>query len=192
MLVLGGSVVTVGARARSGVAGRARRFLEEREFNSLFARTARPLASYLRRLTSDEEAANDLLQESYLRLLRNEIPVMSDGELDAYLYKTASRLARDRWRHAAVDRRWRERLPEGHEEPAERPGSTLDLKRILGRLRPRDRALVWLAYVEGRTHAEIAEILSLRAASVRVLLFRARKKLAGILAAEGLAPEVGQ
>jgi RNA polymerase sigma-70 factor (ECF subfamily) len=40
---------------------------------------------------------------------------------------------------------------------------------------------MWLAYVEGADHCEIAETLGLREASVRVLLFRARRKLAHLL-----------
>lgn len=183
-------MVTVGAKAGIGATDSTKQALEEREFNNLYARTARPLAAYIRRMTSNDDTANDLLQESYLRVLRVEIPVMSEKELDAYVYKTASRLVRDRWRHAQVERRWRERLPEKTDSVESSPGDAMDMDRVLARLRPRDRAIIWLAYVEGRTHAEIAEILSLKATSVRVLLFRARKKLAGILKAEDMASEV--
>ena len=44
-------------------------------------------------------------------------------------------------------------------------------------LAPRDRALLWLAHVEGYDHREIARVLGLQESSVRVILFRARKKL---------------
>jgi DNA-directed RNA polymerase specialized sigma24 family protein len=40
---------------------------------------------------------------------------------------------------------------------------------------------VWLAYVEGYEHKEIAEIVGVKPASVRVLLMRARKRLADFL-----------
>jgi DNA-directed RNA polymerase specialized sigma24 family protein len=46
-----------------------------------------------------------------------------------------------------------------------------------------------LAYVEGFDHREIAAALQLRERSVKVLLFRARKKLAGILSEHGLGPK---
>ena len=52
-----------------------------------------------------------------------------------------------------------------------------DLGRVLGRLKPRERELLWLAYAEGASHKEIAELLGLRAASIRLLLFRARRKM---------------
>jgi RNA polymerase sigma-70 factor, ECF subfamily len=49
--------------------------------------------------------------------------------------------------------------------------------------------LLWLAYVEGSSHKEIGEIVGLRSASVRLLLFRARRKLAGLLRRRGVRPE---
>lgn len=183
-------MVAVGAKAEVGTGDSARRSLEEHEFNNMYARTARPLAAFIRRMTPDDDTARDLVQESYLRILRADLPTLDKRGMDAYLYKTASRLVRDRWRHSQVDRRWRESLPEETSEVDGSSADALDMDRVLQRLRPRDRAIIWLAYVEGRSHKEIAEILSLQAASVRVLLFRARKKLAGILEAEGLAPEV--
>jgi RNA polymerase sigma-70 factor (ECF subfamily) len=41
--------------------------------------------------------------------------------------------------------------------------------------------LLWLAYVEGANHKEIAKSTGLRAGSIRLLLFRARRKLADML-----------
>jgi RNA polymerase sigma-70 factor (ECF subfamily) len=43
---------------------------------------------------------------------------------------------------------------------------------------------LWLAYVEGMSHAEIAEATGLRAMSVRLLLFRARRRAATLLQPE--------
>lgn len=190
MLILAGPAATMGAEASFGAGRVERRFLDESEFNRLYARTVRPLTAYVRRLTADAEATRDLVQEAYLRILRARVPVMDEKQTTSYLYRIASRLVQDRWRHLGVDRRWREQLPEPTSPGNRDRASALDLDRVLERLRPRDRAVVWLAYVEGRRHAEIAEILGLKAASVRVLLFRARRKLADLLTAEGLAPKV--
>jgi len=189
MLMLGDFAVTMGAKASFGAGRVERRFLDENEFNRLYARTARPLTAYVRRLTGDPEATRDLVQEAYLRILRARVPVMDEKQTTSYLYRIASRLVQDRWRHQGVDRRWREQLPAPTSSRGGDRDSALDLDRVLERLRPRDRAVVWLAYVEGRRHAEIAEILGLKPASVRVLLFRARRKLVDVLTTEGLAPE---
>jgi RNA polymerase sigma-70 factor (ECF subfamily) len=51
----------------------------------------------------------------------------------------------------------------------------------LARMRPRERQLLWLAYAEGYTHREIAEVTGLASASIRLLLFRARRKIANLL-----------
>lgn len=47
--------------------------------------------------------------------------------------------------------------------------------------RAEERALLWLAYVEGCRHEEIADMLEVKAGSVRVLLFRARRTLTRLL-----------
>jgi RNA polymerase sigma-70 factor (ECF subfamily) len=49
------------------------------------------------------------------------------------------------------------------------------------RLKPRERELLWLAYAEGASHKEIADVMGLRASSVRLLLFRARQKALKLL-----------
>ena len=49
---------------------------------------------------------------------------------------------------------------------------------------------MWLAHVEESDHEEIAEALGLKAKSIRVLLFRARKRLGELLTKRGLGPEV--
>jgi len=51
----------------------------------------------------------------------------------------------------------------------------------MAKLRPRDRAMVWLAYVNGSSHEEIAATLGLKTASIKMLLFRARRRLASLL-----------
>ncbi len=51
----------------------------------------------------------------------------------------------------------------------------------LAQMRPRDRQLLWLAHAEGYSHREIAEITGLGIASIRLLLFRARRKIAHLL-----------
>ena len=51
----------------------------------------------------------------------------------------------------------------------------------LSALKPAQRALLWLAYVEGFSHSEIATTLGIKEKSIRVLLFRARKNLLRVL-----------
>jgi len=63
------------------------------------------------------------------------------------------------------------------------------MMRVFAELKPQERALLWLAHVEGSSHDEIAEAMGVKAKSVRVMLFRARKRLGDLLTRRGLAPE---
>ena len=169
--------------------------LDEDEFAALYHRVAGPLRAYLRRLTGDPERADDLLQETFFRFLRirsraSAGPPLDDRQRRAYLYRTATRLAQDGWRRAARERRRRAAAPpEPEAAPPPDRALALDLDRAFGDLKPRERALVWLACVEGAPHREVAEVLGLAEASVKVLLFRARRRLARALDRRGLAAE---
>ena len=63
-----------------------------------------------------------------------------------------------------------------------RPAVTSALNReLMQQLKPRERQLLWLAYVEGMTHSEIAKSTGLHSMSVRILLLRARRRAAELL-----------
>lgn len=162
----------------------------ERAFRDLYDRTAPRLRAYLRKVTGSPEMADDLLQDAYVRFLGADVPEgMTEEQEMSYLYTTATRLVYDRWRRRRTRRRWEETtvFDETHDpEPVE---LKRDVEEALDRLEPRDRALLWLAYAEGLAHRDIAKIMDVKSASVRVLLFRARKRLARILDERGLTPE---
>lgn len=140
-------------------------------------------------MTGSPEIADDALQDTYVRFLRADLPEpMSREQTTSYLYTTATRLVYDRWRRERTERRWEETTMHETQEP-EPVGLRRDVEEALDRLQPRDRALLWLAYAEGRAHREIAKIMDVKEPSVRVLLFRARKRLAKVLDEHGLAPE---
>jgi RNA polymerase sigma-70 factor (ECF subfamily) len=62
-----------------------------------------------------------------------------------------------------------------------------DVARIFADLKARERALLWLAYVQGESHAEIAAALGVGTRSVKVMLFRAKRRLRDLLKARGLS-----
>lgn len=172
--------------------------LDEGAFTAVYEGTAVPLRAYLRRICGDPAAADDLLQETFLRFCRARPEMTSERETRAYLFRVATNLATDRWRRSARS---------GKAVPAEEadhvaagpkllPGAEeashlrrRDVERVFGLLVPRERAMLWLAYVEGCNHAEIADRIGAGRRSVRVLLFRARRKLARLLVERGLGPE---
>jgi RNA polymerase sigma-70 factor, ECF subfamily len=66
------------------------------------------------------------------------------------------------------------------------------VRQAFERMKPRERQLLWLAYVEGSNHDEIADCTGLRAGSVRLLLFRARHKLAKLIGKGSQGVDAGE
>lgn len=148
--------------------------MDEDAFRALYDRTARPLFAYVLRVSGSSDVADDLLQESYCRLLSAKLPVMDETQMKSYLFRIATNLLRDRWR---VKERAIEKDAPEPSSPARDPAVHTDVQRALQQLAPRQRQLLWLAYVEGASHKEIAQVTGLRAGSIRMLLFRARRRL---------------
>jgi RNA polymerase sigma-70 factor (ECF subfamily) len=153
--------------------------MENDAFAGFYERSARPLWAYLARVSGDPALADDLMQESFVRFLCASQP--EEGEVAArrYLFRIATNLLRDHWR-----RRRQVSIEEIPEElfAASPSSSAADLLGpALARMRPRDRQLLWLAHAEGYSHREIAQITGLATASIRILLFRARRKIASLL-----------
>ena len=164
-------------------------------FAGFYERSARPLWAYLARVSGDPALADDLMQESYVRYLAAARPdsIQTEGEVAGrrYLFRIATNLLRDHWRRprqASI-----EEIPEEF-FAATASSAQSDSQAVLGpalkQMRPRDRQLVWLAYAEGYTHREIAEVTGLASASIRLLLFRARRKVANLLREQN--PKGGQ
>ena len=176
------------ALSGENVGGRAEpSLMVEAEFRELYAETARPLKSYLSRLTGNASLADELLQESYFRLLRTPLPAMDMAARKNYLYRIATNLTRDHFRTA------KHRPEPLTDSPADagfgrRAQVSADLRKLMKELSPNERAMVWLAYAEGSSHREIALVLGLKEASVRPLLHRARRKLADLLRDCGFRP----
>jgi RNA polymerase sigma-70 factor (ECF subfamily) len=166
-------------------------------FAAFYERSARPLWAYLARVSGDAALADDLLQESYIRFLSSDAPRNAglDGEVAArrYLFRIATNLLRDHWRRPRPMSI--EELPEAHfsvDDATAASDSRASLLPALAQLRPRDRQLLWLAYAEGYSHHEIASITGLASASIRLLLFRARRKAASLLQNSGQNPRMTQ
>jgi len=161
--------------------------MDERVFHSLYERTARPLRAYLIRCLGNLALADDLLQETYLLYLRAGFSGENEEHRRNYLFRIATNLVKDHFRHR---RRERDSLPEKSRAPDPMEGVQLrsDICTAINELSPRDRQMLWLAYVEGANHREIATALGLRTASIKSMLYRARSRLATQLTKRGLHP----
>ncbi|HET8797722.1 MAG TPA: RNA polymerase sigma factor [Thermoanaerobaculia bacterium] len=165
--------------------------MDEARFETFYRRNAGALWSYLYRLTGDSAAADDLLQKAFFRFLRAKPEVESEEHLRRWIFRAATNLAFDHFREAKRDRA---RSGEAREEAAppqeSRDWLRHDMMKTFAELKPRERALLWLAHVEEAGHEDIGDALGVKAGSVKVLLFRARKRLGELLTKKGLAPEV--
>jgi RNA polymerase sigma-70 factor (ECF subfamily) len=164
--------------------------MDEARFELFYRKTAGSLWSYLFRMTGDAAAADDLLQKAFFRFIRSNPPLATEEHMRRWIFRTATNLALDHFRETKRDRY---RV----EEPVRAAGGgearevlRHDMMKTFAELKPRERALLWLAHVEEANHEDISEALGVTAKSVKVLLFRARKRLGDLLAKKGLAPEV--
>jgi len=157
------------------------------------------LYGFLRRQLRDPDAAEDLLQETFVRAIRSG-RIEEEGRLRSYLFTIAQNLVSDHWR----SRRRRPVAVEGPDGPldlddledvrSESPESTAsrrNLERRLGEalatLPDRYRAAFRLAAIEQRSYREVGETMGWSLDQVRINVHRARKKLIAELGEELLA-----
>lgn len=116
--------------------------------------------------------------------------------MQVYLYRIAYRLIIDRMRRIKVEKRAfaeEQRVYLSNiqkESPQSEVHFSLDMEKTFKKLKPKERMLLWLAYVEGYSYGEIAEMTETKENSLKVQLFRAREKLAKILKMQELQGRV--
>lgn len=164
--------------------------MDEDAFRAFYDRTSRAVWVYLARVTGDRQLADDLLQEVFYRFYRANASHANEAHRRNSLFCFATNIARDAYRrkkrHGSI-----EAVPIDVDDEdaalrvdtrvAERFEASTDLARAMAQLKPLQREMLWLAYALGSSHAEIAEMLGLKSGSVKILLLRARRKLATLL-----------
>jgi len=148
-------------------------------FSDFYSRHSRNLWRYLVRIGADPTLAEDLGQEAFLRWSLSQAVSWDDERSRAYLFTIGTRLLTDWWRRQSRHSAW-EATYEA-DPAAEIADSPLFRSRAWAALTRRQQQLLWLAYVEEFSHAEIAGICGIAPASVRVLLSRSRALIAGKL-----------
>ncbi len=177
-------IVTTGAGTPSDeeLAGRVRRGCVK-SYEEL-DRRFRPRVNYLlRKRTGSREDAEDLTQQALLRAYERIDQFDPDRSFRSWLFTIAIRLAIDAYRKRGVDASGQgiERAMDPAPGPAERI-SRQDTQRRLWALADRvldanQRTALWMHYGEQLKAREIAKTLGITAVHVRVLLYRARRKL---------------
>lgn len=171
------------ARARSG---------EEAALEQLFRRFETPVYTLARRLTRSAHDAEDVLQETFLEVVRSIGRFRGDGSLAGWIRKVAASKALMKLRQSGArgleEELSEERLNARPSGPADASAAgvaasaRVDVETALARLSDAARAVIWLHDVEGYSHEEIAGLAGKTPSFSKSQLARAHARLRELLA----------
>jgi RNA polymerase sigma-70 factor, ECF subfamily len=172
----------------------------EAAYRELLTRYERPVFSLVFRMVRDRETAEDLSQETFIKVLNNLDRYSPEFKFSSWLFKIANNLTIDHLRRRRVDTISIEGAPDavtaesakatsiavasGSESPLEELESRelgTAIERAIGKLRPEYRACIMLRHVEDKSYEEIAEIVKLPLGTVKTYIHRARHELRAAL-----------
>jgi RNA polymerase sigma-70 factor (ECF subfamily) len=172
----------------------------EAAFRELVRRYQRPVFSLIYRMVRDREAAEDLAQETFIKVLNAIDTYRPEHKFSSWIFKIANNAAIDHLRRREPDVLSLEGAPDAVSverqeatalQVSDRGESPLDelearelgshIESAIARLRPEYRACILLRHVEGRAYEEIATILGLPLGTVKTYIHRARAELRDIL-----------
>jgi RNA polymerase sigma-70 factor, ECF subfamily len=168
----------------------------EAAYRELIGRYQRPVFSLIYRLVRDRELAEDLAQETFIKVLNAIDRYRPEFKFSSWIFKIAHNTALDQLRKKELDTLSLQGSPhatsaEAAEASAPRVASTEEnpeeytasreigehLERAIGTLRPEYRTAIVLWHVEGRPYEEIAEVMDVPLGTVKTFIHRARKEL---------------
>ena len=173
----------------------------EAAFRELVRRYERPVFSLVHRMVRDREVAEDLAQDTFIKVLNHIDRYSPEFKFSSWIFKIANNAAIDHLRRRELDTLSLDGSPHAETPEAmqatalqigarqESPLDTVEAKELggaieiaIGRLRPEYRSCILLRHVEGRAYEEIAEMLDLPLGTVKTYIHRARNELRQALA----------
>ncbi len=175
----------------------------EPAFRELVRRYERPVFSLIFRMVRDREMAEDLAQDTFIKVLNNIDRYRPEFKLSSWLFKIANNVTIDHLRRRQLATVSLDGSPHAA-TAAEAQATSLDvesrgqsaleaiesrelgsaIEQAIGKLRPEYRSCILLRHVEGRSYEEIAATLDLPLGTVKTYIHRARHELREAL--EGL------
>jgi RNA polymerase sigma-70 factor (ECF subfamily) len=168
----------------------------ELAFRELIRRYERPVFSLIFRMVRDRETAEDLAQETFIKVLNHIDRYRPEFKLSSWLFKIANNVAIDHIRKRQLDTVSMDGSPHAgsaaeveatsfdvsvHQESALEELESRELgsaiEQAIARLRPEYRSCIMLRHVEGRSYEEIAATLDLPLGTVKTYIHRARHEL---------------
>jgi len=162
---------------------------ERSAFDALIRRWHAPLRQYIRRMTGDDAATDDAVQEVWLRVLRGIARLREGTKLRAWLFGIARNVLMDRLRHkyawpmaADVD------LDEiaADDAPKHLEEELAVMLMALTRLPLAENEVLTLFYLQELSLGEVAQVLGIPVGTVKSRLFRARQLLRQEVARKGM------
>ena len=165
-------------------------------FEAVFDQFQRPIYNYLLRLTQDQAEAEDLSQETFIRVYRNLSTFRGEASLSTWIYRIATNVSLDRFRRNATrhheatlsleemesDGEW---IADETSPSPEQLVTESEIAACVGsfvqRLPPDYRAALVLHDLQGLRNREIADVLGVSLSTVKIRLHRARSKLRAAL-----------
>jgi RNA polymerase sigma-70 factor (ECF subfamily) len=144
----------------------------------LYENHQRPLVAYLARLVRDHSIAEDLCQETFLKVIRGWAGRRSAATTTAWLYRIATNTAYDhlrRRRAAGAQFRYSDRLLSGAPAPERQLDAAALVRQTLERMPARYRLPLVMHVHQGYSLDEIAAALDCSYDAVKMRLFRARE-----------------
>ena len=173
----------------------------EQAYRELLERYQRPVFSLVYRMVRDRETAEDLAQETFVKVFNNIESYNPKFKFSSWIFKIATNLTIDTLRRkelptVSMDGSRYARTDEEVEASRvtvasedENPEERLEAKELgeeiesaIGQLRPEYRTAILLRHVEGRPYEEIAEIMDVPLGTVKTYIHRARMELRETLA----------
>ncbi len=168
----------------------------EAAFRELVRRYERPVFSLVFRMVRDSATAEDLAQDTFIKVLNHVDKYRPEFKFSSWLFKIANNVASDHLRRRQLDTISRDGSPNAATaadveatsfDIADKSESALDImeakelgsaiERAIGSLRPEYRSCIMLRHVEGRSYEEIAATLDLPLGTVKTYIHRARHQL---------------
>jgi RNA polymerase sigma-70 factor (ECF subfamily) len=169
-------------------------------YHALVARYATPAVNLATRMVQDRALAEDLAQEAFTRAFERLSTYDQQRRFASWFFQILHNVTIDHLRHKRPTIVSLDVLEEaGHaglaaiapgrapDVLAEQASLTRAVDAALSRIRPEYREAVVLRYREDLSIQEIADAMSVPVGTVKIYLYRARKELASILAAQGWA-----
>ncbi len=175
----------------------------EAAYRELIRRYERPVFSLIFRMVRDRETAEDLAQDTFIKVLNNVDRYRPEFKFSSWLFKIANNVAIDHLRKRQIDTVWIDGSPHAATaaeveatrfDVIARQESALDelearelgsaIERAIAALRPEYRSCILLRHVEGRSYEEIAATLDLPLGTVKTYIHRARHQLREALGEE--------